>query len=356
LDEDGWRGFMADLKFPIAGEDDESSRPQDDELLGSWLFNDALANSKDSPRFGDGGFDMMYMGPTMARFIGSDSSPNGNGTNGDRSRTKGGAVEKDKISFPGGIGPTRWKTESMSEFLFDTNQSVFGAQEESSPTATGESRVQNSSNGQGFTNGAATETPEFSPSKLSSNSTPESACSTEGHSGNPKRLSNSHSTHTNPSQVASKSIGSNDGPCYSNVDEEDALLMYMMGFDDESTIGMPASSANGSQAQNEKKHNGISRFRIREGGGGGFTGMDSRSALSDEFWSRPFVTSTSSQETKDSHNTAKVNQKANQFLPSPAGIGNEAQAVSPKAASSSITQNAMTRVQTGESQEAVMVK
>ncbi|KAA1078621.1 hypothetical protein PGT21_000032 [Puccinia graminis f. sp. tritici] len=90
--------------------------------------------------------------------------------------------------------------------------------------------------------------------------------------------------------------------------------MYMMGFDDESTIGMPASSANGSQADNEKKHNGISRFRIREGGSGGFTGMDSRSGLSDEFWSRPFVTSTSSQETKDSH-TPKSMQKPTNSCP-----------------------------------------
>jgi hypothetical protein len=286
LDTDGWRGFMVDLKFPIAGEDDKASRLQEDELLGSWLFDDALANSKGSPCFGDGGFfDMMYMAPTMAGFVESNLSPHANGTKRDQRRTKDGAVEEEKIGSHEGIGPTRWITESLGEFLFDTNRSVFGAQEESSPIATDESQVRNSANGKGFANRSAIKTPEFSPSRRSSDSTPESVCSTEGHSGNPKRLLSSHSTQTNPSQVASKANGSNDGSSYSCVDEEDALLMYMMGFDDESTIGMPVSSADGSRAENKKKHDGmVSRSRIREGGGGGFTGMDSQSVLSDAFW------------------------------------------------------------------------
>ncbi|KNE96532.1 hypothetical protein, variant 1 [Puccinia striiformis f. sp. tritici PST-78] len=316
LDDDGWRGFMADLKFPIASEDDEGSRPREDELLGSWLFDEPLRNSKDGPCLGDGGFDMMYVGPNMARFIES----NANGTKGDESRADGGAAEKDKSGPQEGMGPTLWTTESMSDFLFDTNQSVFGFQEESSPAAGAEGRTRTGSNGQRFTNGAASETPEFSPSKLSSDSTPESVSSTEGHSGNSKRLLNTHSANANVSQVTRKSIGSNDGPCYSSVDEEDALLMYMMGFDDESTIGMPASTAGRSHTDNDN-HNEVSQFRIREGSGG-FTGLDSRSVLSDEFWSRPFVTSTSSRGNQEYDKPTQADDQANQFLP-PANISNE---------------------------------
>ncbi|WAQ84778.1 hypothetical protein PtA15_5A351 [Puccinia triticina] len=362
LDDDGWRGFMADLKLPIAGDDGEGSRPREDELLGSWLFDEPLGISKDSPRLGDGGgFDMMYMGPAMAKFIESHSASEPNGAKGDQSKTEGGAAEKGKSGSQEGLGRTMWKTESMSDFLLDTNQSVFGAQEESSPTATGEGRTANGSNGR-LTNGAATETPEFSPSKLSSDSTPESVCSTEGHSGNPKRLMSTHSTCNNTPQVTSKSVGSNDGPCYSNVDEEDALLMYMMGFDDESTIGMPASSANGSE--NDKKHNGINQFRMREGSGG-FTGLDSRSVLSDEFWSRPFVTSTSSREPKESTNTAKADGTATQFLPSAATpvsnpSANDLRALNPQAPSepASVLDSVVggVGIPPAENQEAVTVK
>jgi len=80
LDDESWRSFMADLKLPMGCEDVEGGRAGDDELLGSWFFDESLENSKDSPASaGDGGsgYDMMYIGPTMARFLDSKAAVSG---------------------------------------------------------------------------------------------------------------------------------------------------------------------------------------------------------------------------------------------------------------------------------------
>lgn len=299
LDDDGWRGLMADLKLPIACDpEDETSRAREDEILGSWLLEEEFARSKGSPSLGDMTIDMMHVGPAIAHFFESVSPTEATSA---KHKSDGRNDNQDKASVESkeGMGPTRWKNGSMSDFLCDANQSVLAAPDESSPPAPVDGRTRAGSNGQKFGTGTVTETPEFSPSKLSNDSTPESVCSTEGHSVNPKGLVSASSMHT----TASESSGlTNDAKCYSNVDEEDALLMFMMGLDDDSTIGAPASSANGSQSGHDKKQGGVGQFRVREGSGG-FTGLDSRSVLSDEFWSRPFVTSSGAKDLKGSNGT-----------------------------------------------------
>ncbi|CAH7687476.1 expressed protein [Phakopsora pachyrhizi] len=282
--DNGWKSLIADLRLPTITADTIGG--SDSLVGGSWLLDEQmelLTQRNDEMRDPMLGAELTsYIPPGMESLF-EECSPTGQ-------KVRDDPIVDSKPALKVGLHGTRWRPgeDVMSEFVCDPNQlladderkSMLGGEEKSTFSRVGTDSGRKTMN---TGSGTAGETPEFSPSKLSSDSTPESVCSTDGqsHEQLKRNLNGGAAVGVEEMVHGCKSkLNHNDpGAC-----EEDSLLMYMMGFDDESSRPMN----NGEVKSDSSTSTGSSTNEVKRATG--LVGLSSNSELSNSFWSRPFVT------------------------------------------------------------------